>query len=213
MTIDQRKRQKKLERQRAKQKAERRALARRESLGMPGRLAQAAAAPILHCCATAALWREGIGHVLVSRQLANGDVAFVMFLLDIYCLGVKDVIIEIMPRARYERDLYEKLARQDKLLPLKPECARKLVEGAVQYALDLGLPPYPDYRTARLIFGDISAAACTEEYEFGQDGKPFFVAGPYDSPSRCEQIIRSLDDHCGGGGYNFIVPSGPDLRF
>jgi hypothetical protein len=208
MAIDPRKRQKKLERRKAKQRAERRELARRDSGGLASRLQQVFAAPILHCCTSAEIWEQGIGQVLISRQLGNGDVAFVVFLLDIYCLGVKDLIMSIAPRARYERDMYDKLARRDALLPLKPECARKLVEGAVQYALDLGLPPYADYRTAKLIFGDISAEACTEEYEFGKDGKPFFIAGPYDSPARCEQILRTLRRRCGPNGHRFPVPVG-----
>ena len=90
-------------------------------------------------------------------------------------------------------------------MPLKPECARKLIEGAVRYALDLGLPPHADYRIARLIFGDVRAEDCTEEYVFGREGKPFFCAGPNDSRAKCEQIIRTLHNHCGQGGYHFLV--------
>jgi hypothetical protein len=104
--------------------------------------------------------------------------------------------------------LYGKLARRGIPIQLKPECARKLVEGAVQYALDLGLPPHVDYRTAKLIFGDISSEACAEEYAFGKDGKPFFIAGPHDSPARCEQILRTLRNHCGLEGHHFLIPAG-----
>ena len=207
MAIDPRKRQKKLERRKAKQKAERRELARRDSQGMPLQLEQASAAPILHCGAMPEIWEHGIGQVLLSRQRSDGQVAFASFLVDIYCLGVKNAMFGIGPRPRYDRDLYDKLTRQSKLIPLKPECARKLVEGAVRYALDLGFPPHEDYRTAKLIFGDISAEACTEEYTYGKDGKPFFVAGPYDSPARCEQILRTLKRHCGPEGHHFLIPS------
>jgi len=206
MAIDPRKRQKKLERRAAKQKAERRELVRRESLGLYPRMKQASAAPILHCGAMEAIFRSGIGSVLVSRELPNGDVAFAAFLVDVYCLGVKNVIVNILPRARYDRDLYGKMTREDKWLPLKPECARKLVEGAVQYALDLGLPPHPEYRMGRLIFGDISAEACPERYTYGKDGKPFFFAGPYDDPARCQAILRTLENRCGPHGYHYVVP-------
>ena len=209
--MDPRKRQKKLERRKAKQKAERRELARRDSRGLSAQLQQASAAPILHCCTTAEIWREGIGHVLISRELPGGNVAFAVFLVDIYCLGVKDVFMDITPRARYDGDLYGKLARRSALMQLKPEGARKLVEGAVQYALDWGLPPHADYRTAKLIFGNISAEACAEEYTFGKDGKPFFIAGPRDNPVRCEQILRALRNRCGPEGYHFLIPSGGPL--
>jgi hypothetical protein len=213
MAVNDRKRQKKLERQKAKRKAERRELARRESGGLPARLAQAASAPILHCCTTSEIWEQGIGQVLISRELRNGDVAFVVFLLDIYCLGVKDVIMDVAPRPRYELKLYDKLARRDALVPLKPECLRKLVEGAVAYALDLGLAPYPDYSTAKLIFGDIRVEECAQEFEYGKDGKPFFVAGPHDSPAKCLRVVRSLEERCGSDGYHYILPVTESMDF
>jgi hypothetical protein len=213
MPVDPRRRQQKLERRMAKQKAERRRTIRRESQGMPVRLEMASAGPILHCCAGASLWKQGIGPVLLSRQLPGGNVAFVDFLVDVYCLGVKDLIMNIAPPAKYRRDLYDKVARQDKLVPLKPECLRKLVEGAVAYALDLGLLPHADYRVAKAIFGDISVEVCTEEFTFGKDGKPWFVNGPYDSPERCRQIINILRERCGPDGFHFVLggPAAKDL--
>lgn len=210
MALDPRKRQRKLQKRKAKQKAERRDIARRESRGMAGQLEQASAAPVLHCFATTSIWDEGIGHVVISRLLPNGAVAFVDFLVDVHCLGVKDVIMHVAPRSRYEEGFYRKITDQFGSDPLKPECARKLVEGAVVYAMDLGLPPHPDYRAARMIFGDILAEACTEEYVYGKDGKPFFVSGPYDSPAKCRNIIRTLQDRCGPKGFHFLMPMAPN---
>jgi hypothetical protein len=213
MPIDPRKRQRKLERRKAKQKAERRELVRRESRGLAAQFEEASAAPILHSCVGATIWQAGIGHVLVSRQLGDGRIAFAAFLVDVYCLGVKDAFANIAPRPRYERDLYDKLGRRDPLRPLKPECARKLVEGAVAYARDLGFPPHPDYRLARLLFGDICAEACSERYVFGKDGKPLFCAGPYDGAARCQEILDTLHARLGPKGYHFIVPAGGPLPF
>jgi hypothetical protein len=205
MAIDPRKRQKKLEKRKAKQKAERRESAGRDSSSISARLRQAASAPILHCCATEELWSRGMGQVLVSRTLPGGNVAFASFLVDIYCLGVKDTMFDVSLRGRYDRDLYGKIAAKCKLIPLKPECALKLIEGAVQYALDMGLPPQKDYPTAKLIFGDISAEACTEVFTYGKDEKPFFIGGPFDSSFKCQHILRTLHKHCGPGGYHFIL--------
>jgi hypothetical protein len=209
MAVDARKRQKKLERQRAKKKAERRELARLSAGGLPARLREASAAPVLHCGTTASIWDKGIGQVLISRHLPDGRVAFVVFLVDRYCLGVKDVIMNVAPRAEYQSNLYEKIKVHSPFLPMKPECVRKLVESAVRYADDLGIAPYPDYRIAKTIFGDIPAEACAEEYEFGKDGRPYFFAGPYDTPARCREIMGLLEDRCGPGGYHFVVPAGP----
>jgi len=206
MAKDSRKRQKKLERRKAKAKAEKRALARQASRGTAVRFGEAAAAPILHCCTTDLLWDEGISSVLISRKLESGQVAFVVFLVDVYCLGVKDVMLGVVPRSRYDWQVHGKLSDEYRLVKLKPEAARKLVEGAVEYARNLGLRPHPDYHKASPIFGDVDADRCTEEFVYGKDGKPYFFAGPHDSPWRCKQIIRTLTDHCGPDGFYYTVP-------
>jgi hypothetical protein len=205
MPVDPRRRQRKLERNRAKQQAARRELARREPRSLSSRVKQASGARILHCCVAEELWEFGIGNVLISRDLGNGAVVFACFLVDIYCLGVKDVFLHFVPRLRYDQDLYGPMTGQATLIATQPECARKLVEGAVQYASNLGLSPHGDYQVASLIFGDISADACAEEYVFGKDGKPYFVSGPNDSPAKCHDILRTLHDRCGPGGFHFLT--------
>jgi hypothetical protein len=207
MAVDPRRRQKKLEKKRAKQNAERREQARREAAGLAARIERESTAPILHCFATPTLSVNGMGEVLISRQLSHGNVAFVDFLVDVYCLGVKDVIVGIAPEANYRKNLYEKMLARSTLIRMKPECARKLVEGAVQYALDLGLPPHADYRIGRRIFGDISAEACSEEFTYGKDGKPLFIAGPHDDAAKCQRILRLMEKHRGPGGSHYIMPA------
>ncbi len=207
MAVDARKRQKKLERKNAKKRAERRKLARLGARGLPARLKEASAWPVLHCGATPAVWDEGIGHVLLSREGKNGNVAFVDFLVDRYCLGVKNLIMAVAPRADYREKLYDPIVERDRLIRMKPECVRKFVEGAVEYAEDLGIAPYSDYRVARAIFGDIPAEACTEEFEFGKDGMPLFIAGPFDTPARCNDIVHTLTASCGPDGFHYVMPA------
>jgi hypothetical protein len=209
MAIDPRKRQKKLERRSAKQKAKKRELVRRNPQSLAGRMDLAAAWPILHCCVIADLWTDGIGNVLVSRHRSNGDVAAAMFLVDVYCLGVKDAFVNFGSRPHYEKTLYDTLQMRYKLVHLRPECARKLVEGAVRYALDLGLSPHADYRAASRIFGDIDAAACDEAFTYGNDGKPYFIAGPRDDQARCQYVMNTLTQVCGSGGFHFLMPAFP----
>jgi len=206
MALDPRKRQKKLERRQAKQRVKKRLQKQQGSPDLVHRMQRASASPILHCCTTADLWDQGIGQVLISRELPGGRVAFASFLLDRYCLGVKDVMFDIAPRERYEWQLYTKLRDRYHLTKLKSPCARKLVEGGVQYARDLGIAPHPDYPKARWIFGDIDPGECHEAFEYGKDGKPLFVAGPYDRPERCRQIVNTLSQRCGSDGFHYLIP-------
>ena len=205
MALDARRRQKKAEKRKAKERAKHKELARRKTEDMGQKLAHVAAAPILHCFTTQDLWDEGVAQVLVSRELANGFVAFATFLVDRYCLGVKDAFCGFMAKSEYLEQFYDELARRFEIVALEPAAARKLVEGAVDYAKGLGLSPHPDYSRARQIFGDIDPAANDREFEFGKDGKPFYVAGPHDSPGRCASIVGILEERCGKGDRKSVV--------
>lgn len=210
MAIDPRKRQRKAERRKAKEKDKRRALAVRRSVGMADRMAESATAPILHCFTQEELWEEGMGHVLVSRRLPLGQVAFSIFLIDMYCLGVKNAQCGIVSRSEYD-EVVAKLGRAFPLEDDTPEFVRKLVEGAVDFARGLGFDPHPDYRKAQPIFGDIDPSLCTEEIEYGCDGKPRYVRGPHDSASRVGTIIRTLMRTCGPDGFDVVIMQGRGL--
>ena len=206
MAVDPRKRQKELQRRKTRERAKKKALARRRSQGLTARIERADAAPILHCCTTELLWERGMSQVLISREMRNGNVAFGCFLLDMYCLGVKDAFGNVVPRSRYDWQMYAKMCEGHEIVELEPAAARKLIEGAVEYARDLGLPPHPDYAKAMPIFGSIDAGACTDEFVYGMDGKPHFIAGPHDGPARCRQIINTLTDRCGPDGFHYTMP-------
>jgi hypothetical protein len=153
-----------------------------------------------------------MSNVLVSRNLKSGNVAFVAFLLDVYCLGVKDVAFDVVSRSRYDRQIYGKLIESYEPVALEPAAALKLIEGAVEYAKQCGLSPHRDYRIGKPIFGDIDSASCGEEFIYGDNGKPFFIAGPNDRPSRCRQIIDLLTAHCGPDGFTFLMPTSGSPR-
>jgi hypothetical protein len=53
---------------------------------------------------------------------------------------------------------------------------------------------------------NIDTAGCSTEFEYGQNGKPLFIAGPHDSPERCDRILDLLEKKCGPNGYHYILP-------
>ncbi len=209
MALDQRKWQKKVERKKKKQQKRKRSLIQFQSLSMADRIEHTATAPILHCQTTKSLWINGMANVLVSRKLSNGNVALSVFLLDVYCLGVKDAYCDIVTPARYE-EILDRQFGEHVIERLRPEAARKLVEGAVAYSQDLGFSPHSDYNKAKLIFGDIDASGCADEFEYGDDGKPHFIAGPHDQPWRCRRIMNTLNERLGAPHkFHFTIPLEP----
>lgn len=203
MAINQKRRQKKLEKKRAKHKAERKELARCKNRGLTARLSSFTNAPVLHSLVTDVVWEQGIGSVLLSRQLNNGQVALANLLVDVYCLGVKNVHVMITDRLSYQ-DYLARLLETYSKYDVSPEHLRKLVESAVEYAAGLGFSPHPDYHAAKLLFGDIDTSN-EPEFEFGREGKPFFVSGPYDTPARCREVISTLTHSCGQGNFDSVL--------
>jgi hypothetical protein len=207
MAANQKRRQKQLERKKAKRKQRHRQLVRQKNRGLAEQLSEAAVkAPILNCYLSESLRDDSFGYVIVSRQLPHDQVAVASFLVDRHCLGVKDAFATIMVRAEYREKFLRRYEGHCELIETSPATARRLVEDVVEYTRRLGLNPHEDYHRAKAIFGDIDPAEADEQFEFGQDGKPLFVAGPHDTPERCYRILSTLEHSCGRDGFNFIVP-------
>jgi hypothetical protein len=207
MALDPRKRQKKLQKKNAKRKA---AVVSKKQKGMVGtarQIAFAANAPIHECIVPSNLFEAGIGNIIVSRQLPHGQLAVAFFLLDVFCLGVKDAFFQVMSVPEYTHKLQSQAEFGSQ--QVEPAYARKLVEDAVAYARSIGLSPHADYRSTQQIFGDIDIEDCTASFEFGKDGKPFYVSGPHDSESKSKRIVNTLAKTCGPDVFDYIVALNP----
>jgi hypothetical protein len=210
MATDPRKRQRKLERRSAKRKEKKHHLIKETQLGLGERLTAATKFPILHASITEDFWDQGIGWVLLSRELPMGQVGVAVFLVDRYCLGVKNVLAAIVSHSEYENEFVRKMRKEFAPREVSPATVRKCVEEAVAYAQNLGFPPHADYHKAKLLFGDIDASQSTEQFEFGKNGKPLFINGPNDSPSRCRHVINTLVRTRGPGNFDTLMMAGPD---
>src|ERR1700722_12170737 len=99
-----------------------------------------------------------MGWVGLSRRFLDGDVAFAVFLVDAYCLGVKDAMSGVIERSEYDTRIAGRMRSEFGSQDVTPAAARKLVEGAVDYARKLGFAPHSDYQRAKLLFGAIDPA-------------------------------------------------------
>ncbi len=143
---------------------------------------------------------------MISRFKSDGRVEMGVFLVDILCLGVKDAFFyRAETLSAYERTLEEIM--QGERVAMPPAAARKLVEQAVAYAAKLGFAPAADYKKGARIFGGIHTEDWPGNFTFGKKGKPFFINGPNDTPSRCNKIIAALERSCGPGNFDYTIVS------
>jgi len=194
--------QKKLAKKNAAREQKRKQLAIRQAPGLPELAAMAKRGTIISTAVSQEIWDEGIGYAWISRALPVGRVAFASFMLDVWCLGVKDVIFNI-ESAGEAAEAYRGLGRRLPWRTVAPADLRALVHGAVEFAQLIGLAPHPGYHHAQSILEGIEGEA-RESFVFGRDGKPCFVSGPHDSPTRCRQIAVKVA--AAGGHYTIGIP-------
>lgn len=144
---------------------------------------------------------DGLTSLVVSRRAQNGTHVGVTFLVDQYCLGVKDFglirafdIEGFSERRRHEGHNYQDVT---------PAHAAKLVAQAVDYAKSIGFPPHPDLAPLLHIFSGVDISTCETEFEFGKDGKPLYISSPYDDDAKRSLILHTLNN-LGPDGFHFV---------
>jgi hypothetical protein len=155
-----------------------------------------------------------MGNVVVAKQASDGMIAVSAFVLDVFCLGVKDAFFTLLSEREYEQQLKAGLARSAGVHYFEAAhvtCVKKLIEGAVAYAHGLGFKPHSDYEVANRILDSMDSVSCPVRYSYGKDGKPFYIQGPHETPSRAKKIIEKLRSKCGDGGYDYVVEAGGNV--
>ncbi len=207
MAKNEQQRQKKLAKKRSKDILNRRVLAqKRQALNSwAGQMQRASAFPVYRCYLADSIFEEqGLGIIYLAREMGDGRMALMFLLIDRHCLGVKDAGGRFCTRSELT-DLMERSRQTSSYHTADPSRARKLTEDAIAYAHSLGFSPHPDYRKFSPLWGDIDATQCDETFEFGLDGKPSYVAGPYDDEARQNLIFRRLCAAVGEGNFHFAV--------
>ena len=147
---------------------------------------------------------EGLITVLVARRPRFGKVSACGYLVDAYCLGVKNAL---GPELMDERDLRGFVRRYFSTYHGDPveapiDLAREIVFGSVRYARGLGFEPHPDFAAAA---GHLGTWTGPGTISFGKDGKPLYVFGPYDDH---RSVIRTLKRAVGRGNFEVLAITG-----
>ena len=210
MALRRRKVQLKMAKKSSKRKKRKVTIRREAALsGITNRLAtaQALQAPLYECWERKGLFETdaGIGTVVVTRKTPGNQILMAAFLVDIFCLGVKDAHCMLLSENEYRFRL-QQIENHQELSEVHPACAKKLVEGAEIYAESLGFSPHRDYGFAKRIFGDIKENQCPRSFTFGRDGKPMYLAGPNDNAQFRKKVMNTLTTRLGENGFHYLMP-------
>jgi hypothetical protein len=146
---------------------------------------------------------SGVVAVLVARRDRPRRVSVCGYLVDVYCLGVKNAL---GPRLMKEDDLrsfrrifFEVFAEAGAPVEAPLDLVRHLVCGAVDYARGLGFEPHPDYAP---VAGHLGPWDGPSAITFGRYGVPYYVQGPYDNGA---SVLRTLARSVGEDNFHFIT--------
>ena len=139
----------------------------------------------------------GIVLVLVARAGRGDRVSVCGYLVDTFCLGVKNVIGPELMRRR-QLDAFARtyfVAFPAPALRAPIALAQHLVHGAVAFAAGLGFDSHPDFVEACGHLGDLEEPCAIS---FGQQGRPLYVPGPHDDPIA---VMHALKQAVGPDGF------------
>ena len=161
----------------------------------------------VHECLINPQWKEeGMASILISRKQIDGKLAFGTFMVDIFCLGLKNTFCNAnMTLDEYENTFKEKMYRLTSYIECDFDLAHQIIYGAIDFARELGFEPQRDFKLSRYILEEPSEKYNSTHLEFGKDGKPYYIAGPDDN---VDFIIRKLSERVGVENFNFMHPMG-----
>ncbi len=141
----------------------------------------------------------GEGHVIVTRRHTGGRVSMAMYLVDTYCIGVKDSFF----RLRLEDDeLEEMLDSAPGIRECSYEEAHNWVYGAIGWAEEAGIEPDKSFAVTKYMLEEDTDDIPLIEYEFGHDGKHLLMANNNLEASR---YLPLLQKNLGEGNFEFTI--------
>jgi hypothetical protein len=132
----------------------------------------------------------GIVLVPIARAGRHDRVSVCGYLVDMFCLGVKNTI---GPERIRRRDLPSFVRTYFMAFPAPAlrapiDLAQHLVHGAVAFAAGLGFDPHPDFGAVHGHLGELREPCAIT---FGRQGRPLYVVGPNDDAIAVMETLRA----------------------
>ncbi len=154
---------------------------------------------LFKCWEYADVSNAGMKQIVVARQKRNGSLIVGMYLVDYYCLGLKDTFYKEFEDID---DLKDSLLDKNngKYTKIDANYAFNFIYGAIEFAEDLGLEPHKEFKVTEYILDDVDDVDFID-IEFGKNGRACFMPSPWDN---VPPILATLDKTVGKGNYDYV---------
>ena len=133
---------------------------------------------------------NGMKQIVVSRQKANGKLVVGFYLVDYFCLGLKDTFYKEFDDEDELSDVFfENVPFEAERIEIDEVYAQNFIYGAIEFAEDHGFEPAKDFRVTEYLLDEVDDIEYME-IEFGDNGKVHYLSGPEDDIAKNLKILR-----------------------
>jgi hypothetical protein len=162
--------------------------------------------PIYECYANPDWQDEKIANVIITRRHINGNVTICTYLVDLLCLGVKDTSYFFNKSEIEYREFIKDMIEQSDAKLVGYTLAHNIIFAGIEFADEFGITPHKDFSSiTSFMLEEDSEAIELIEIECGNDGKPLYMPGPYESAATKQRILDKLERNAGPGNYEYIT--------
>lgn len=168
--------------------------------------------PVYKCYMPQEISNQGMSIVVVARQRPNGNILFGCYMLDTYCLGVKNALYHYdYDPEEFDEFIENIFLKFSGYVECPYEDAHNLIYSALEFAAEAGIDPHPDFtNVAEYILEEDTDDIPLKEYPMGHDGKYLLVEGPTHNERKYVKMLKErLGDRfdyildMGGSDYNY----------
>lgn len=157
------------------------------------------------CYASDIFGEAGEGIVIVTRKHSGGKFSMGVYMIDAFCLGIKDSTYNMWIEDYEVKDIIDHFGE---LKPCTYEEAHNMVYGAMEFALEAGIQPHKSFALTKYMLEEDDEHVPLIDYPFGKDGKHFLVV---DTRQEANRYLPLLRKNLGEGNFEFsIAQAGAD---
>lgn len=169
----------------------------------------------VHECLINRHWKQsGEASILVSRKHVNGNYTYGVYLVDLYCQGIKDTFFHFnISESDYLRDVNLILEGAGGGEKVEYALVHNIIYEALAYAEEYEFRPHKDFdRVTKFILEEDTEEIDLIEIELGWNGKPcLFVSEDEDFSG----LVKQLERTAGHGNFEILYEGDtmPDMDF
>ena len=158
------------------------------------------------CYVSDDIFKIGYGNVLVSRKHTGGNISFGAFLVDTWCLGVKECSCRLRIDGKEFEDIVEHCIESG-MRKASYEEVHNIIYGVIAYAEEAGIKPCSDFSLVKYFLEEDTEDVPLIEYEFGNNGQHYLVASCSFEANRYLPLLKKNL----GNDFDWIIEADNDI--